>query len=333
MKRNKTIKMVFRMMTLFVPCFIIGMLSTNILAAEYPTKPITIILPYPPGGGIDIPGRAVADYFSKRWEKPINIVNKPGGNTVPATLEVYQAKPDGYTLYIDSSGSSSLQVATVKNLPFKLEDRTFLAKAVFIPMVCLTHVEKPWRTLKDVSEYAKKDPGNFKWAAVGTASVSTFAAGQFLEVAGVDISATKQVTFKGGPDAATALAGGFVDFYIFGLAPSMAFVQAGKLRHLAVISPNRLEKIPDVPTSKESGFPGLTASAWIGITGPPNLPREVIEKWNEGMKQASKDPEFISKTRAAGNEVEYLPPEEFRKMVLEEAKNFTGLSKKMGISQ
>lgn len=333
MMNRKMIKTTVWMTILFAVWLITGMLSVNVVAAEYPTKPITIILPYPPGGGIDIPGRAVAQYLSKKWGKPINIVNKPGGNTVPATLEMYQSKPDGYTLYIESSGSSSLQVATIKTLPFKLEDRTFLAKAVFVPMVCLTHVEKAWKTLRDVAEYAKKEPANFKWAAVGTASVATFAAGQFMNVAGIDIEAAKRVTFKGGPDAVTALAGGFVDFLILGVAPSMAFVQAGKIRQLAVISPNRLEKIPDVPTAKQSGFPGLTASAWIGITGPPNLPREVIEKWNEGMKQASKDAEFVSKTRAVGNEVDYLPPDEFRKMVLEEAQSFTTLAKKLGVAQ
>jgi len=299
-----------------------GMLITSSFGGEYPTKPITFIVPFAAGGSNDIAYRVLADYFSKKWGKQINIVNQPGGNTIPATLEVYQSPPDGYTLFADSIHSASVQYATIKNLPFKLEDRTFVAMVSYFPYACATSLNKPWKTLKDVAEFVKKEPSNFIWGALGTAGLSQWGVYQLSEILSVDPRDTRRVVYAGAPQILTALAGGFVDFYYCGVATALPFYQAGKIRMLAITAPNRNKTVPDVPTTKESGFPGLELMAWLGITGPPKLHPEVIEKWKEGMRRASNDPEFISKLEKVGNSVNYLPPDKFREMVLTEAESF-----------
>lgn len=140
---------------------------------KYPTRPIEIIVPYAPGGGTDLSARITAAYLSKRWGVPVNVVNKPGGNTVPACLEVYRAAPDGYTMLQDGLGSGPLLEVVVKNLPFKIMDRTFIGVATGVAMFIVVPPNSPFMTMKDLETEAKKDPGNFSWTSLGVLPLKT----------------------------------------------------------------------------------------------------------------------------------------------------------------
>ena len=300
-------------------------------AAEYPSKPITLLVGYAPGGGTDLAARLISGYFSKKWGQQLLVVNKPGGNLVPCVLELYKAKPDGYTLMVDTNGASSIQTAIMRNLPFKLEDRIFLTNFLINPTFYFCGANKPWKTLKEAADYAKKDPGNFKWAALDISSTTTLSLIQFLDAIGVDILKTKKMDFKGGPEVMVAGANGEVDFANYGIGPALPLIESGKIRPLALISPQRIKRLPNLPTVKEEGFPGLTAAQWCGISGPPKLPKEIAAKWDQEMKKAAADPEFTASIEKLGMLVHYLPSEAYKKMVWEEMKLFTELAEKIGV--
>ncbi len=309
-------------------CF--GLPAVVCQGAGYPSKPVTLLVGYAPGGGTDLAARLISGYFSKKWGQQILVVNKPGGNVVPCVMEMHKAKPDGYTLMVDTNGASSIQTAIMKNLPFKLEDRIFITNFLINPTFYFCGTSKPFKSLKEVAEYVKRDPANFKWAALDISSTTTFSQIQFLDVIGVDVLKTKKMDFKGGPEVMVATANDEVDLGNYGIGPALPLIESGKIRPLALISPQRLKRLPNLPTVAEEGFPGLTAAQWCGISGPPKLPKEVTEKWDQEMKKAAADPEFVAAIEKMGMIMHYLPPEAYKKMVLDETKVFTDLAQKMG---
>jgi tripartite-type tricarboxylate transporter receptor subunit TctC len=199
---------------------LIAMVSAGVGAAagaeKYPAKAVTIIVPFAPGGGVDLAARVVADSLTKEWAQPVNVVNKEGGNTVIGTLEMMKSKPDGYTVLADNPSSASFQVI-LPDLPYKIEDRTSLATATAGPLVFAVNSKAPWMDLKDVAAAAKKNPENFRWGSLGGVSVADFALQQFFADAGIDLPQTKTVRFKGAGDAIIALAGGHIDFTSVGV--------------------------------------------------------------------------------------------------------------------
>jgi tripartite-type tricarboxylate transporter receptor subunit TctC len=301
--------------------------------ADYPSKPINLLVGYAPGGGTDLAARLISGYFSKKWGQQILVVNKPGGNVVPCVLEMHKAKPDGYTLMVDTNGASSIQTAIMRNLPYKLEDRIFLTNFLINPTFYFCASNKPWKSLREVADYAKRDPDNFKWAALDISSTTTFSLIQFLDAIGVDILKTKKMDYKGGPEVMVATANGEVDLGNYGIGPALPLIETGKIRPLALISPQRIKRLPHLPTVTEEGFPGLTAAQWCGVSGPPKLPKEIVAKWDQEMKKASTDQEFVASIEKLGMIMHYLPSDAYKKMVLDEMKIFIDLAQKMGRSR
>jgi tripartite-type tricarboxylate transporter receptor subunit TctC len=310
---------------------LIGFPSILCQAADYPSKPITLLVGYPPGGGTDLAARLVSGYFSKKWGQQILVVNKPGGNVVPCVVEMYKAKPDGYTLMMDTNGASSIQTAIMRDLPFKLEDRIFLTNFIINPTFYFCGANKLWKTLKEAGDYAKRDPANFKWAAMDISSTTTLSIIQFLDAIGVDISKTKKMDFKGGPDVMVAGANGEVDLANYGIGPALPLIESGRIHPLALISPQRIKRLPNLPTVREEGFPGLTAAQWCGVSGPPKLPKEIVAKWDQEMKKAATDPEFMASIEKLGMIMYHLSSDAYKKMVLDEMKIFTDLAQKIGV--
>jgi tripartite-type tricarboxylate transporter receptor subunit TctC len=328
---NRSKKRLTLVIVLASICISFAFFSSMACASDYPNKPITLLVSFAPGGGTDLGARTMAAYFSKKWGQQIVVVNKPGGNTVPANVELYKSKPDGYTLLADTNASSSIQAATNKNLPYKVEDRTFISNALLSPLVYICSSTKPWKTLNDVAESVKKQTTGFKWGAMDISSTTTFASIQFLEQIGADILKTKKIDCKSGPEVLMSTANGEIDLSNYGIGPSLPLIDAGKLRPLALNSPRRIKRMQNLPIVSEAGFPGLNIVQFIGISGPPNIPRAVVDKWNQGMKEASTDPEFTAIVEKIGNIMHYLPPDPFKAMVAEEIKIYRGLAQKIGV--
>jgi tripartite-type tricarboxylate transporter receptor subunit TctC len=285
---------------------------------KYPTGPIEIIVPFNPGGATDTSARIMADYLSKKWRVPINIVNKPGGVRIPACLELYRAKPDGYTLMQDTQGSSSQLPTAVKDVPFNIMDRTFIATIGCDPTVYLVHPDSPIKSLKDLEAEIKKDPGNFTWASLGGAGPYDWCMRKFLKAIGVDVTKTRPVTVKGGTEATSLTAAKSVKLGFSTFSSGGPSITAKIVRALAVTDDVRDPNYPDIPTTAEAGYPDCAHTDRYSPVGPPNVPSHIVEVWDRAIEEMVKDPEVVSKLKKLGIRALYLNGRETRERCLKE---------------
>ena len=288
----------------------------------YPVKSITLLNPWVAGGAHELYARALAPHLSKKFGVPVEVVCKPGGAGTVATLEVMRSRPDGYTLLVDCPGSSSLQKALGSELPYKIEERTYMARGIVLPSVIFVPASRPWKTLKDLEDAIRKDPADFKWASCGGTGHSDLIMHLLKEGMishGVDLSQTKMVPYVSAVPAYTAIAGGHVDIYAGTRTGLKAFADAGKIRFLAATSKERTQVFPGLPTAVEQGFPKLVTYFWVGFSGPPGLPKAVAEKWIETLKVMVNDPANAPIYDRLGGEAAFLAGDDFKKYVFEEA--------------
>ncbi len=261
---------------------------------KYPTRSINVVVPFTPGGSTDLAARAMATFLQKKWSVAVNVVNKPGGNTIPGTLEVYSSPPDGYTILADGLPMSSLLEVVVKDLPFKVMDRTFIAMTVFNPLITIVPASSPYKTLHDLIADAKKDPENFTWDSLGGVSGDDFVGRMIMNAAKIDIAKTKPVMSKGGSAAAILVAGGNIKMGNPASISALPHIQAGTVRALAVALKERDPLLPDVPTYAELGYPSVYCPFWLGVSGPPKLPSPVVQAWSIAIEEMMKDPDYLA---------------------------------------
>lgn len=257
---------------------------------KFPSRAIDIIVPFAAGASTDLGCRVIAQALEAKWNVPVKVINKPGGNTVPAVNEVMNAKPDGYTVLADGPPQSSMLDTAVKNLPFKVTDRTFIAVTAFTPMMYLVPADSPFKTLADAAAAAKTDPSTFTWTSLGGAGAQDMANRQFFKAIGVDVAKTRALQLKGGSEAVTMTAGGHVKMGVGSYSAFAAPLQSGKLRVLATASPERWPNLPDVPTAKEAGFSTIETLYWIGISAPPKTSADVVAIWDSALKEVVSTP-------------------------------------------
>jgi tripartite-type tricarboxylate transporter receptor subunit TctC len=287
---------------------------------KYPTKPIDLIVGFPPGGVTDTGARLLSIYLGKKWGVRVNVINKPGGNAIPAILEVIKSNPDGYTLLGDNITSCSMLHIALKDVPFGPTDRKILALWASTPNVWFVPPDSPFKSLKEVEAEAKRDPENFTWTSLGGPSPQDFCMKQFFRAIGVDVSKTKPVICKGGAQVITMTAGGHVKLGFTGIATTLPAAKAGNVKVIAqtVGTSSRWPDFPDVPTTQELGYKSITFVGWNGISGPLHLPPIVIETWNKALGEMAQDTETISKMQNTGLELSYLNSEEATNFVLRE---------------
>jgi len=288
-------------------------------APKYPAKSIDAVVPFAPGAGTDLMGRVVAEALAKKWKYPVNVVNKPGGNTIIGTNEVMRAAPDGYTILIDSPGSSSMQV-DMKDLPYKVEQRTLILRAAASPMAFIVPQSSPWKTLKDVVDAAKKDPGSLTWTSLGGTSGVDLLMRQFFAASGIDVLKTKMVTYPGASPACNSVAGGHVQFGAATAGTILPLVTGGNARCIAVTSTERLKDLPQVATTSQQGFPSVNTQYWIGFSGPLGLPEHVVKAWTEAVTEVLRNQEVITKLTRITSIPALLGPEDFKRFISEESR-------------
>jgi len=296
-------------------------------AQEYPTKAIDMIVPFVPGGSTDLVARLIADHVKKKWGVPVNVINKPGGNTVPANLEVHTAKPDGYTMFSDSQSSCSLLEVAMKDLPFKVLDRTFVSFTTASPHVFFVNAASPFKTLNDLAADIKRDPEKATWGSFGGVGAGDFVMRQYFKAIGVDVNKTKPVVTRGGAEIVQFVAGNHIKFGSASPSSGAPHVKAGTVRVVGV-SGFRTPDFPDAATAVEQGYPSVTAVFWTGISGPPKLPLPVVAKWNDAIQEMLKDQESVAKLKNLGLLPFYLNSNDAREHVrkeIEEAFRLWGL--------
>ena len=300
-------------------------------ALAFPDKPVTLVVPYPPGGASDVLGRIVARHMALQIPGSNFIVdNKAGAGTAIGAGAVAQAAPDGHTLLISSNTTWTMNPALKPKLPYDpLKSYDAIGIIGGIPLVLIAHPGTPVQTAKDVVALAKAQPGKLNYASFGAGTSSHFAGEMFKAAAGVDIV---HVPYKGSAPAMQDLIGGQVPLAFdtnVATAPQLA---AGKIKALALTSSRRLAALPGVPTMAEAGFPGFELTAWIAVVAPRGLPDAVRQTLVKALADAIATPAAQAELAKAGLDLGYEPPPAYEARVARELPAMRNLVSKAGIT-
>ncbi|MDF2523138.1 MAG: transporter [Clostridiales bacterium] len=293
---------------------------------EYPTKQVELIVPAAAGGGSDILSRAIADYVSKDWGKPVVVVNKPGTS---GSQEALQSKPDGYTVLATSPGNSSMMAGVNTNPVIKLEDHRFIARVLRDPIGFVVKADAPWKNVKEFSDWALKNPDQLIWTSPGAAQTSAFSITEWYKSLGGDIKKTHMVTTTGGSDSVTKIAGGNAILNGGEILSAIPMTQAGKVKILAVS--RKHPYFPDIPTFAEAGLKEPALSIWLGFSMPKGAPDYAVKKWEDTLSKMVKDQEFLEKCKSLKTIPDYQSSADFEKFIKDETSLITDLATQLGI--
>ncbi len=283
-------------------------------AADYPTKPVHWIVPYPPGGTTDILARLIGNALSERLGQQFIIENKPGGGNNIGTEAVVNAAPDGYTLLLVNP-AHGINATLYKRLTFDvMRDIMPVAGLMRVPNVMEVHPNFPVKTVAEFIAYGKANPGKINMASSGNGTSVHMSGEMFMAMTGIKMT---HVPYRGSAPALTDIIGGTVDVMFDNMPSSIEHIRAGKLRALAVTTEKRSEALPDVPTVADT-VPGYEASAWFGIGMPRNTPADVIEKLNKTVNEVLGDPKMKARLGELGGAPMPTTPADFGKIMADE---------------
>ena len=295
----------------------------------YPSKPIKIVIPFVAGGSSDIVGRAIGSKFQEILGQPAIVENKPGANGSIAAEFVAKSDPDGYTLLVGSIGVFSINAALFKDLRYNpVRDFAPITLAVTTPNALVTRPDLPANTMKELVEFAKKNPGKLSYCSSGTGSSDHLTGEVFKQGAGVS---AVHVPYKGGAACQTDIMGRQIDISFQNLGAVTNYIKAGKMKALAVTATARSPQIPNVPTAIEAGFPDLVVTSWQAAAAPARTPREVVAKLNDAMVRTLRSPEVRERMNQIGFDVVAGTPEEFGKFMKDEVDRWTKVVERGGI--
>lgn len=308
-----------------------SLLMNAAVAEDYPTRPITLVIPYGPGGAADLSARLVAGNAPSTLGQSILPVNKAGAAGVTGSNFVINSKKDGYTLLSARVGSQMGVPAMNKTIPYKWDDYTIIGMTELNPFVLTVNPDSPYKTFADF-EQAVKDGTELTYSSAGVGTLLHIATAVMADAMGADPDKLTHVPFKGGGKARTAVVSGAVDFSWGNLSASTGALEAGQLRALAVTTAERFATIPDVPTASEAGYPDLEKIiGWSAIYGPPGLPDEVVTKWIEALNGLKENKAWLKLTQGLGNIVSIMSPDETRAFVEDQYKVFDAAINKLGM--
>lgn len=278
-------------------------------AAPYPSRPVTIVVPFPPGGGTDVGARLVAQKLSLKWGQPVIVENKGGAAGRVGTELVAKAKPDGYTLLVGNVGTQSVNPALYKKMPYD-PDKAFapIGMIAELPLVMLVTPSLPWKTVNDVVNDAKKDPGKITFASSGAGGAPHLAGEIFQQASNTKLL---HVAYKGGGPAALDLMAGHVNIYFGTVLESAGHVKSGKLKGLGVTSAKRSPALPDLPTIAESGYKGFDTGSWIGMLAPAGTPVAIINKISADLREVLALPDTANTLITQGATPWPMTPDQF----------------------
>ncbi|MVW70759.1 tripartite tricarboxylate transporter substrate binding protein [Bordetella sp. 15P40C-2] len=280
--------MVKKLKVMFAACM--AALSLSAAAAEdYPTKPITIVLPYATGGSADLLARLAAQAIQDKLGQSVIVESKPGAGGVLGTEYVARAKPDGYTLLVTASGTMAVNPYVYKLRYRPLEDFEQVTVLVDLPFVVVTNNEFPTKDLKEFVDYARANPNAIRFGNAGMGTQQHLTQMMIGRAADVQLNI---VPYKGSSPAMNDLLGGHIDAVLDNTGVQTPFIKSGKVRPLFVTAPERVAALPDVPTAAEAGLPGFQSVAWFGLAAPHGTPEAVVEKIQQAVAEAFAKPEM-----------------------------------------
>jgi tripartite-type tricarboxylate transporter receptor subunit TctC len=296
------------------------LLIPGIAFAQYPTKPVRIVLPFGPGGVADITTRTLAPRMSEGLGQQVIVDNMPGAGGIRASETVAHADPDGYTLLLLTNGNAVSQ-ALFKSLPYDpMNDFSMISTVGFFSMVFVARADAPYKTLRDVIAEAKKNPGKLNIGTISPGGTQHLAGELFRTSAAIDVVV---VPHKTTGEVVIGVRNGTLDLGVDFIAPLLSAVRSGQLRALAVSAGKRFPGLPDVPTAAEEGVPGYDVASWNALAAPAKTPRAAIDRVREELLKALASPEVQKRFAELGVEPRPSTPDELREFYFSEAKRWT----------
>jgi tripartite-type tricarboxylate transporter receptor subunit TctC len=305
-----------------------GMIS-QLYAQSYPDKPIRFILPQAPGGVHDLLGRIIAQKLSEELGQAVICENRAGSGGNVGTTVAANARPDGYTIVLVSA-ALSYSPSLYKKLNYDpIRDFAPISLVADVPVALLIQPSRPFKTLKELVEYAKANPGKLNFGSGGIGSANHLHVELFKNLTKINIV---NVAYKGAGPALTGLMGGEIDLMMTAFPSALPHIQTGKLKALAVMSPERLQSLPDVPTAREAGIDNFNVSTWYGILAPAGTPNGIINRLSAAWSKVVKMPDTIAMLQKAGLEPLSGTPDQFSEYLKAEVARWSKIIKDVNIS-
>lgn len=299
-------------------------------AQAYPTKPVTIVVPFAAGGTTDILARVIGQALNKELGQAVVVDNRAGaGGNIGAALAA-KATPDGHTLFMGTVGTHAINQSLYKKLPYDpIKDFAPLTRVAMVPNLLVANPGKPYKNVKELVAYAKANPGKVNFGSSGSGSSIHLSGELFNSLAKVDMV---HVPYKGSAPAVTDLVAGQIDIMFDNMPSAIQHVRSGRLKALAVTTAKRSPELPDVPTVAEAGVPGYEATSWFGMFAPANTPAPVVARLNAALLKVLADPEVKKKLAEQGAEPHGEKPEQFAEFIRLETAKWSKVVKDSGAS-
>jgi tripartite-type tricarboxylate transporter receptor subunit TctC len=277
--------------------------------AQYPTKPVKIIVPFPAGQATDLAARIIAEGLAKEWGQSVVVENIGGGAGIPGMVTGRGAPPDGYTLVMGTSAVMVVNPAIMEKLPYDpLNDFVLIGPVFRNPLIIVANDKAPYRNLKDLVDAAKKEPGKLNWGYPGAGTTQHLTGELFKQVAGVDIQG---VMYKGSAQAVQDLLGDQIQLSVDGIGPNLPHIKSGKLKALASTGEQRSTQLPDVPTVAEQGYPGFSGEGWGGVVVTKGVPNDIVLKVSRDLAKVMNDKAVQERLEKAGLAVDNMPRDQW----------------------
>ncbi len=289
-------------------------------AQGFPTRPVTLVVPFPPGGGTDTGGRILAEQLGKRWGQTVIVENKGGAAGQIGADMVAKAKPDGYTLLLGNIGTQAINPSLYKKMPYD-PDKSFapISLVAELPLAMAVHPAVPAQTVKEFIALAKSQPGKLSYASSGAGGAPHLAAEMFKLASNTFIV---HVPYRGGGPATQDLMAGHVQLLFMTVLEASGNIKAGKLRALAVTSDQRVPALADVPTLAEAALPGFNSISWLGLLAPAGTPPEIVDKISADVRAVLADEAVRARYVTLGGVPRATTPAQFGKLIDDDRKRY-----------
>ena len=296
--------------------------------APFPAKPVRLVVPFPPGGPLDITGRAIAQKLSEAWGQSVVVDNRPGaGGNIGADL-VAKSPPDGYTVVMGALSTHAVNPSLYPAMPYDaVKDFAPITLVAVTPNVLVVNPALPVKSVQELIAYAKGNPNKLSFGSGSNGSAGHLAGELFKVETGTDLV---HIPYKGAAPAMQALLAGDTQLMFDNLASAMPQVKAGKLRALAVTTAKRSSLVPELPTMAEAGVPGFDIATWFGLLAPAGTPKDVVAKWNADVVKILDSPEMREKLTAQGAEPAPTSPAQFAAFIAAELPKYARIVKASG---
>jgi len=295
--------------------------------ASWPERPLTIVVPWAPGGSTDILARALGEQIARSIGQPVLVENRPGASGNVGTAAVARAKPDGHTILFGSMSTHTMNPAMMSTMPFKGTDLAGIGVLAYVTNTMVIHPSVPAGNLREFIAYARANPGKVAYASAGPGSTNHLSAAMFERFAKVEML---HVPYKGGAPAVADTVGGQVQVFFTAGTQSLPHVRAGRLKLLAVTESRRAALLPEIPTVAET-LPGYELAVWYGAFAPAGTPRELINRWNAEIGKALAQPEIKARFDAMGIEAAQSTPAQFDALVQADEQRYGKLIRELNI--